>query len=385
MRAKLESLFANPDELSEIDNLALLPELLGVENRVTTALRIYDPLKRSIRPACIRAVEFLEGSSAFGSGDSLIVRRAVDAFQARSERLAMDGRRYATLSQTADSWHEAIPALMKLAKTASAFSPELPTAAPKGMLAIAGGPGSGDPLGYPPAKAEPPEALSIDTTPKTTKPLPSDIDAAERTIPKIMEDIKPRDDGLVQMPASHLAKRIQDNGHTLAAAEWAIHQAGAEGRLILSVRFWGGVINLDSPPPEPLRPPSQSPTSRRVGFENLDAAATDALWAWRDELAKTGGNQEPTQVAKADGGRDETLEQLEAKDESGEQKATVNDRMKAELVANLEEAKGWTAQEWADRLECAKSTIAGCETWKSLSMFRLDAKARKKNDRQRRT
>jgi hypothetical protein len=63
--------------------------------------------------------------------------------------------------------------------------------------------------------------------------------------------------------------------------------------------------------------------------------------------------------------------------------AKVNDRMKAELVTNLETAKGWTAQQWSDHLRCAKATVCGTETWKSLSLLRQQAKAERRNDRRR--
>ena len=63
--------------------------------------------------------------------------------------------------------------------------------------------------------------------------------------------------------------------------------------------------------------------------------------------------------------------------------ATVNNRMKAELAANLETAKGWTAQQWADNLGCGKSTVIESETWKSLSLLRQQAKAERRNDRLR--
>ncbi len=57
--------------------------------------------------------------------------------------------------------------------------------------------------------------------------------------------------------------------------------------------------------------------------------------------------------------------------------------MKAELAANLETVKGWTAQQWADKLGCGKTTVIESETWKSLSLLRQQAKAERRNDRRR--
>lgn len=61
--------------------------------------------------------------------------------------------------------------------------------------------------------------------------------------------------------------------------------------------------------------------------------------------------------------------------------AKVNDRMKAEMAANLETVKGWTAKQWASELGCAKSTVIETETWRSLSLLRQQAKAERRNDR----
>lgn len=67
-----------------------------------------------------------------------------------------------------------------------------------------------------------------------------------------------------------------------------------------------------------------------------------------------------------------------------EPRATVNERMKAGMVADLEKVQGWTAQQWADCLNCGKSTVIETATWKSLAALRQQAKAVKRNDRHRR-
>ncbi len=64
-------------------------------------------------------------------------------------------------------------------------------------------------------------------------------------------------------------------------------------------------------------------------------------------------------------------------------RVTVNNRMKAELAADLDTVKGWTAQQWANHLGCAKSTVVESPTWKSLSLLRQQAKAERRNDRRR--
>ncbi len=64
-----------------------------------------------------------------------------------------------------------------------------------------------------------------------------------------------------------------------------------------------------------------------------------------------------------------------------QRKPTVNERMTAELAVNLEMVKGWSAQEWANHLGCAKSTVIDTRTWKSLSLLRQQVKAEKRRDR----
>ena len=64
-------------------------------------------------------------------------------------------------------------------------------------------------------------------------------------------------------------------------------------------------------------------------------------------------------------------------------KPTADDLMKAELVANLEEVKGFTAQQWADKIGRAKSTVIATPTWKSISLARKLEKAEKAVDRRR--
>ena len=62
-------------------------------------------------------------------------------------------------------------------------------------------------------------------------------------------------------------------------------------------------------------------------------------------------------------------------------KATVNERMLAEIVGNLENVKGLTAKQWAVHLGCGQTTVKDTDAWKWLRMFRLEAKAKKHRDR----
>ena len=57
--------------------------------------------------------------------------------------------------------------------------------------------------------------------------------------------------------------------------------------------------------------------------------------------------------------------------------------MKAELAANLETVKGWTARQWANRLGCSVSSIGEAQTWKDLELLRKKTKAEKAMDRHR--
>ncbi len=86
------------------------------------------------------------------------------------------------------------------------------------------------------------------------------------------------------------------------------------------------------------------------------------------------------------GDRGERQKRAEPSNKSDQRKRspTVNDRMKAEMAADLEGVKGLTAQQWADRLGCAKSTVVDTMTWKNLALLRQQAKAEHRMDRRRR-
>jgi len=62
--------------------------------------------------------------------------------------------------------------------------------------------------------------------------------------------------------------------------------------------------------------------------------------------------------------------------------ATVNQRMAGTIMENPE-AMGWNSIQWAKQLKCAKSSVVETATWKKLNSARLQAKAERMKDRQR--
>src|SRR5262249_21325247 len=85
----------------------------------------------------------------------------------------------------------------------------------------------------------------IDTTPALPEPPPDLVESAARALPTILANVQPRHDGAIALVASNLVKRLQDARHTLAAAQWAIHEAIQAGRLLaglVAVERPGGVV-----------------------------------------------------------------------------------------------------------------------------------------------
>lgn len=69
-------------------------------------------------------------------------------------------------------------------------------------------------------------------TPTIPKPPAKLIEAAERSIPVILADVPSDSMGQTTLPsAAHFVARMQKAGHTLAAAQWAIHESVIAGRL----------------------------------------------------------------------------------------------------------------------------------------------------------
>lgn len=127
------------------------------------------------------------------------------------------------------------------------------------------------------------------------------------------------------------------------------------------------------------RHPRQCPVKVEVADNDpaLQAARAEAearaYWAAAPRDAVQQKEPEPK---NADAGR------LEPK-QGGVKRPTVNDRMKAELAANLELVKGWTAARWAEHLGCGKTAVIESATWNSLALLRRQAQAEKREDRRR--
>lgn len=107
--------------------------------------------------------------------------------------------------------------------------------------------------------------------------------------------------------------------------------------------------------------PKGKPENSRQAFQSVEMPQTDLQ-------------------AEKDGGK--ASEEGDKKVDNPRPKATVNARM-LELMQKDPKVKGWTCQEWAKKLGCARSTVHGTETWKMLGQFRLEQKADRANDRRR--
>jgi hypothetical protein len=146
----------------------------------------------------------------------------------------------------------------------------------------------------------------IDTTPTLPKPPQALIESALRAIPGILANVQPTPGGAIELVASHLAERLRDAKHTLAAAQWAIHEAIWVGRL------QPGLIEVDLPSFGRMvggRPLFGMPDSRRMEwtgggkttiaipegkpapFNSFKVGATDSLWSWWRSLDPAETNQ----------------------------------------------------------------------------------------------
>ena len=115
----------------------------------------------------------------------------------------------------------------------------------------------------------------IDTTPASPKPPSGLIEPAARAIPLVMSDIHPNHDGVIELIASHLVKRLQDAGHTLAASQWALHEAVRAGRMR------AGRIEVDFPISGRMeRCTIAIPEDKAAPFDCFIVRATDTLWTW---------------------------------------------------------------------------------------------------------
>jgi hypothetical protein len=149
------------------------------------------------------------------------------------------------------------------------------------------------------------KGAGIDTTPAVPRPPATLVEAAARAIPGILANIQPDHDGAVGLEsAAHLASRVQKAGHTLAAAQWAIHEAVRAGRLR------AGLVEVELPSMGVPNPEWGGPAIRWHGggrgtkvipkgkptpFDCFKVVATQSLWTWWRSLDVTelGGDRSP--------------------------------------------------------------------------------------------
>jgi hypothetical protein len=167
----------------------------------------------------------------------------------------------------------------------------------------------------------------INTTPTLPKPPPALVELAARAIPNLFANAQPRPDGAIELIASHLAKRLQDAKHSLAAAQWAIHEAIQAGRLragpvevelpSVGVRGPGGIVWQGGG-----RGTVAIPKEKPAPFDSFKLVATEPLWTWWHSLdaAESPANEPPADagppigcsLADPDGVEPTPLEAIEA-------------------------------------------------------------------------
>jgi hypothetical protein len=125
----------------------------------------------------------------------------------------------------------------------------------------------------------------IDTTPTPPRPPRTLIEAAARELPGILANVHPKHDGAIELIASHLAKRLQDAKHTLAAAQWSIHEAIQAGRLRAGL-VKVGMPSIVAPGPGDMvshggeRRTIAIPKGKPAPFDSFKVTATESLWTW---------------------------------------------------------------------------------------------------------
>jgi hypothetical protein len=124
----------------------------------------------------------------------------------------------------------------------------------------------------------------INTTPAMPLPPAGLVEAAARDLPGILANVQRRHDGAIALIAAHLAQRLRDAGHTLAAAQWAIHEAVQAGRLRperIEMEL-PGFMGLHGGFYQPFGEKGYIgiPQGKPAPFEAFNVVATEALWAW---------------------------------------------------------------------------------------------------------
>jgi hypothetical protein len=147
----------------------------------------------------------------------------------------------------------------------------------------------------------------IDTTPTLPKPPSALIETAARDIPGILANVQPQQDGAIESVASELAKQLQDAKHTLAAAQWAIHEAIQAGRLRPSLievelpsfgRQVGRREMFGQPDTRRIewtgggKETIPIPKGRPAPFDSFKVTATESLWTWWGSSEKADGPED---------------------------------------------------------------------------------------------
>ncbi len=135
----------------------------------------------------------------------------------------------------------------------------------------------------------------FDTTPLVPEPPSVYVDAALRHIPELMANVAATPNGVVELLAATLAQQLQEMGHRLAAAEWAIFRAIRAGELRAVLLVWGGLISAG--PDGRVRRNSfvtsagSSVTSdTKMAFDKFNVEATDRLWQrWHEITTESNG------------------------------------------------------------------------------------------------
>lgn len=143
-------------------------------------------------------------------------------------------------------------------------------------------------------------AEEIDTTPTVPRPPAAHIESAGRAIPVVLADVPPDHSGAIRLVAAVLVKRLQDAGHPLVAAHWAIHEAVITNRLVpgrVEVCLPMVIVPQGRTLPERLfdsharntasastntsgRGTKPIPTGKPAPFDCFTVTATESLWAW---------------------------------------------------------------------------------------------------------
>lgn len=134
----------------------------------------------------------------------------------------------------------------------------------------------------------------IDSTPTAPRPPNELVELAVIDIPTILADVQPID-GVIELVASHLAKKMRGAGHNLATAQWAIHEAVQAGRLRTELVSWapqtgrrvGGERRFMGGPDDRRiewsvvkQPTFDDFNGKPVPFESFKVIATELLWEW---------------------------------------------------------------------------------------------------------